>query len=277
MKERKIKILGTDWYGKQTRSTATVYLKEDVDRLVNNLKFVDEIPVSSKLFIMDDNIPIRNLNKVGFTKVSNIKDCDYVVVRKSNVESLVGSGYSEELYECDKGYWTDDSSHKRIISGGRIIEVYIKDSWRNPDAPRNLSLLGEKPLYDPINLSFGKEDITEEMGIRLHRMMNSKEKDMSILALRLLLNIDIKRNAHKIACIMDSVPTFRNKDGRFFIDNLREFYPDFASKGLGFWVQLQEEYPDCKIVQEGFNTFLQKTYTGERSVDKNKRYKIVKI
>lgn len=260
----KKKIKYTDfnsWENKRQEKIMEVILEEDLEKLKSQVSFVDVLQKDSKIYVKDTNIPIRKLRKLDYNIVTSVDDADVVIMRKKDVESELKM-YFGTFYECSRGRWTDDEDDRIRIKDGK--ELKALDCYCNEKelaTMEEMEALTSKLFYDPIDICFGKEELDDNMAIRIEDMINSNQKEMQDLALRFLMNFDVKRNAHKIAAIMDYVPNYRHKDTRFFIDNLKIFYPEFERKNWTTWIEMQIQHPDCQIINRNFNRFVKK-HTG---------------
>lgn len=263
------------WDSKRTNKVAEVILKKDIDELAGKINFVSEITKEMKMYVGDTNLPIRKLRALKYNVVTTPAEAEVVLVRKSDVEKKINI-CNETWYECTRGRWADDPDDTLAVTGGKEIELVECGAYKDDqieEAEKILDMIEGKVFYDPVDICFGKEELDDVMAIKIEDMMHSNQKDMQNLALRLLMNFNVKRNAYKIASIMDFVPNYRHKDTRFFLDNLETYYPTFTRKDWSFWIRMQIDYPDCPVVARNFNRFLHR----HTDVEQTDNFKILKI
>ena len=187
---------------------------------MNNLKIenitISELPwnvkpTKSKIIIDEDPYPV--------CKLDHFKDhCIVINKRDLDIEYI---GYTGKYTFCSNNTWTTDEDIINLI-GTSQVEEFIETRYVN-----NFDTIAEikdKKVIHPINLLIGRGELSDDLGLKLDSLINSEDKEMHELGLKMLTTINISENVERIASIIIDAETFsrRYKGSRFIVSCIED-------------------------------------------------------
>lgn len=239
---------------------------KDIKEYTSNLNHTDTIEASDIIWIDPDcDVPLRDFKKNYKNLITkDITKATCVVINKADLN--YNDDYSSEYTYCNNDTWTMDEDVVNVI-GTSQVEKFV--DVRYFDKFNTLCEIKDKKVVNPINLLIGKGELSDELALKLDSLINSEDKEMHELGLKMLTTINISKNVERIASIIINSEDFsrRYKGSRFIVSCIEDNIPDFIRRGnssaLVFFLKMLVKNPNDSIITKKFNDFIKDKYLSE--------------
>lgn len=230
---------------------------------ISNINKVKEIESSDIVWIdPTSDVPLREFKKNYKNVITkDITKAHCIVINKRDLD-IEYIGYTGKYTFCSNNTWTADEDVINLI-GTSQVEDFVETRYVN-----NFDTIAEikdRKVIHPINLLIGRGELSDDLGLKLDSLINSEDKEMHELGLKMLTTINISENVERIASIIIDAETFsrRYKGSRFIVSCIEDNMLDFQCRSfpdkLTFFIKLLVKNPKDALIIKKFNDLIKKS------------------